>query len=112
MDYLVQAIGAGVRALGLDDQFVPALPVGLMKTMSGSGARGLMVDVLKTYGVDSFEGRLASIIQGSTETTFYVLAVYFGSVGIKKTRHALGCALTADAVGLIGAILVGYAFYG
>lgn len=112
MDFLVQGIGSAVTALGLDDRFVPALPVGLMKTMSGSGARGLMVDVLKTYGVDSFEGQLASIIQGSTETTFYVLAVYFGSVGIRKTRHALGCALFADAVGLVGAIAVGYVFFG
>ena len=112
MDFIVQGIGSAVRAVGLDDQFVPALPVGLMKTLSGSGARGLMVDVLKTYGVDSFEGRLASIIQGSTETTFYVLAVYFGSVNIRRTRYALSCALTADAVGIIGAILVAYAFYG
>ena len=112
MGFVVQGIGSVVASLGLDDRFVPALPVGLMKTMSGSGARGLMVDVLKTYGVDSFEGQLASIIQGSTETTFYVLAVYFGSVGIRKTRHALGCALFADAVGLVGAIAVGYAFFG
>ncbi|MDT7836396.1 nucleoside recognition domain-containing protein [Aquabacterium sp. OR-4] len=112
MGYLVEGIGSVVRTLGLDDRFVPALPVGLMKTLSGSGARGLMVDVLKTYGVDSFEGRLASIIQGSTETTFYVLAVYFGSVNIRRTRYALGCGLFADAVGLVGAILIGYAFYG
>jgi spore maturation protein SpmA len=111
MDYLVGAIATGVAALGLDTDFVPALPVGLMKTLSGSGARGLMVDVLKTYGVDSFQGKLASIIQGSTETTFYVLAVYFGSVNIRKTRYALTCGLIADAVGVIGAILVGYAFY-
>jgi spore maturation protein SpmB len=90
---------------------VPALPVGLMKTLSGSGARGLMIDVMKTYGVDSFQGRLAAIIQGSTETTFYVLAVYFGSINIRKTRYALACGLFADAVGLVGAILVGYAFY-
>ena len=111
MDVLVGAIGAGVAALGLDTEFVPALPVGLMKTLSGSGARGLMIDVMKTYGVESFQGRLAAIIQGSTETTFYVLAVYFGSVDIRKTRYALGCGLFADAVGLVGAILVGYAFY-
>lgn len=111
MDYLVGAIAVGVAALGLDTDFVPALPVGLMKTLSGSGARGLMVDVLKTYGVDSFQGKLASIIQGSTETTFYVLAVYFGSVNIRKTRYALTCGLIADAVGVVGAILVGYAFY-
>jgi spore maturation protein SpmB len=111
MDALVNLIGRGVAALGLDTDFVPALPVGLMKTLSGSGARGLMVDVLKTYGVDSFQGRLASIIQGSTETTFYVLAVYFGSVDIRRTRHALACGLIADAVGLIGAIVVAYLFY-
>lgn len=111
MDFVVQGIAAGVAALGLPTDFVPALPVGLMKTLSGSGARGLMVDVLKTYGVDSFEGKLAAIIQGSTETTFYVLAVYFGSVNIKKTRYALSCGLLADAVGLVGAILVGYWFF-
>ena len=111
MDYVIGAIAAAVRTLGLDDGFVPALPVGLMKTLSGSGARGLMVDVMKTYGVNSFPGQLAAIIQGSTETTFYVLAVYFGSVNIQKTRQALACGLFADAVGLVGAIAVGYAFY-
>ena len=97
---------------GMDDAFVPALPVGLMKTLSGSGARGLMVDVMTTYGVDSFQGKLAAIIQGSTETTFYVLAVYFGSVNITKTRYALAGGLIADAVGLVAAILIAYAFYG
>ena len=111
MDYIVGAIALAAVALGLDADFVPALPVGLMKTLSGSGARGLMVDVMKTYGVDSFQGRLAAIIQGSTETTFYVLAVYFGSVNIRKTRQALACGLLADVVGVAGAILVGYAFY-
>jgi spore maturation protein SpmA len=111
MDYLIGAIRSVVLALGLNDDFVPALPVGLMKTLSGSGARGLMVDVMTTYGVDSFQGKLAAIIQGSTETTFYVLAVYFGSVGITKTRYALAGGLIADAVGLVGAILIGYAFY-
>ena len=111
MDVVIAGIAWAVGALGLDTDFVPALPVGLMKTLSGSGARGLMIDVMKTWGVDSFQGRLAAIIQGSTETTFYVLAVYFGSVNIKQTRHALGCGLFADAVGLVGAILVGYAFY-
>ena len=111
MDVVVGAIGAAVVALGLNADFVPALPVGLMKTLSGSGARGLMVDVMKAYGVDSFQGKLAAIIQGSTETTFYVLAVYFGSVNIRKTRYALTCGLFADLVGLVGAILVGYAFY-
>ena len=111
MDYVVGGIGAAVTALGLNADFVPALPVGLMKTLSGSGARGLMVDVMKTYGVDSFQGKLAAIIQGSTETTFYVLAVYFGSVNIRKTRYALSCGLFADLVGLVGAIVVGYAFF-
>ena len=111
MDYLIDAIRSVVLALGLNDDFVPALPVGLMKTLSGSGARGLMVDVMTTYGVDSFQGKLAAIIQGATETTFYVLAVYFGSVNITKTRYALACGLIADAVGLVGAILIGYAFY-
>ena len=111
MDYLMRGIEAGVVALGLNADFVPALPVGLMKTLSGSGARGLMVDVMTTYGVDSFPAKLAAIIQGSTETTFYVLAVYFGSVNITKTRYALAGGLIADAVGLVGAILIGYAFY-
>jgi len=109
MDAAMAALGTGVAALGLDTSFLPALPVGLMKVLSGAGARGLMIDVLQTHGVDSFAGRLASIIQGSTETTFYVLAVYFGSVGVKHTRHALVCALLADAVGLVAAIAVGYA---
>jgi spore maturation protein SpmA len=111
MDYLIGGIRAGVLALGMNDDFVPALPVGLMKTLSGSGARGLMVDVMTTYGVDSFQGKLAAIIQGSTETTFYVLAVYFGSVNITKTRYAVAGGLIADAVGLVGAILIAYAFY-
>lgn len=111
MDYVISATRSVVLALGLNDDFVPALPVGLMKTLSGSGARGLMVDVMTTYGVDSFQGKLAAIIQGSTETTFYVLAVYFGSVGITRTRYAVACGLIADAVGLVGAILIGYWFY-
>ena len=111
MDFIIGGIGAVVVALGMNADFVPALPVGLMKTLSGSGARGLMVDVMNTYGVDSFQGKLAAIIQGSTETTFYVLAVYFGSVNIRKTRYALTCGLFADFVGVVGAILVGYAFF-
>jgi spore maturation protein SpmB len=112
MDYVVNGIGALAAACGLDTAFVPALPVGLMKTLSGGGARGLMVDVMKTYGADSFQGRLASIIQGSTETTFYVLAVYFGSVDIKNSRYALICGLIADLVGLIAAIILAYIFFG
>jgi spore maturation protein SpmB len=112
MDYLINGIGAAVAFFGLDTRFVPALPVGIMKTLSGGGARGLMVDVMRTYGVDSFQGRLASVIQGSSETTFYVLAVYFGSVGIKNSKHALVCGLIADFVGLIAAIFLAYLFFG
>ena len=111
MNYLIEGLRSGVLLLGMNDDFVPVLPVGLMKTLSGSGARGLMVDVMTTYGVDSFQGKLAAIIQGSTETTFYVLAVYFGSVNITRTRYALACGLIADVVGLIGTILVAYYFY-
>jgi len=111
MELLMGAIATGVSALGLPTDFLPALPVGLMKILSGSGARGIMVDVMQTYGVDSFAGKLAAIIQGSTETTFYVLAVYFGSVGVKNTRHALPCALFADVVGMVAAIGVAYAFF-
>jgi spore maturation protein SpmB len=109
MDVVVGAIGAAGVALGLNSDFVPVLPMGLMKTLSGSGARGLMVDVMKADGVDSFQGRLAAVSQGSTETTIYVLAVYFGSVNVNKPRHALTCGLFADPVGLVGAILMGYA---
>jgi spore maturation protein SpmA len=111
MDTLLSSLQYSAARLGLDTQFVPAVPVGLMKILSGHGARGLMIDVMQTHGVTSFAGRLAAIIQGSTETTLYVLAVYFGSVGIHKTRYALTCALIADMVGLVGAILVTYAFY-
>ena len=111
MAYLIDGIRSAVLAVGLNDDFAPALPVGLMKTLSGSGARGLMVDVMTTYGVASFQGKLAAIMQGSTETTFYVLAVYFGSVDIGRTRYALACGLIADAVGLVGAIAIAYWFY-
>jgi spore maturation protein SpmA len=111
MDAVLGAIGAGVAWLGLDTAFLPALPVGLMKILSGSGARALMVDVMTTYGVDSFPARLAAIVQGSTETTFYVLAVYSGAAGLRNTRHALGCALVADVAGLVAAIFIGYAFF-
>lgn len=111
MDLLMGGIAWVVAGAGLPTDFLPALPVGLMKVLSGSGARGLMVDVMQTHGVASFAGQLAAIIQGSTETTFYVLAVYFGSVGVKHVRHALACALLADAVGLVVAVLIGYAFF-
>jgi spore maturation protein SpmB len=97
--------------MGLNTDFVPALPVAFMKPLSGSGARGMMVEAMTTYGVDSFVGRLASAIQGSTETTFYVLAVYFGSVGVRKTRYALTCGLLADLAGVIAAISIAYLFF-
>ena len=109
MDALLAGAGRAAAARGLAAALLPALPVGLMKVLSGAGARGLMIDVMQAHGVDSFPARLAAIIQGSTETTFYVLAVYFGSVGVKHTRHALACALLADAAGLVAAIAVGYA---
>jgi spore maturation protein SpmA len=111
LDWLMHGIAFGVAAAGLPTDFLPAVPVALMKVLSGSGARGLMVDVMEHYGVASFPGELAAIIQGSTETTFYVLAVYFGSVGVKHVRHALACALTADGIGLVAAVVVGYAFF-
>lgn len=111
MDYLTGSIKWGVRILGLNTDFVDALPVAFMKPLSGSGARGLMFDAMNTYGADSFVGRLASTFQGSTDTTFYILAVYFGSVGIKKTRHALACGLIADFAGIIAAIFVAYLFF-
>lgn len=111
MDFMVDGIGKLVGLLGINTEFVDALPTAFMKPLSGSGARGMMIDAMKTFGADSFVGRLTSVIQGSTETTFYILAVYFGSVGIKRTRYALGCGLIADAVGIIAAILIGYLFF-
>ena len=111
MDYIVNSIGSVFAWMGFNTDFVPALPVGLMKTLSGGAARGLMVDTMQHYGADSFAGRLACIMQGSTETTFYVLAVYFGSVNIKNTRYALTCGLIADFVGVVAAIILGYLFF-
>ncbi len=111
LNFITDGIGNIVRLLGFDDKFIPALPVGLMKTLSGSGARAFMVDVMHNYGVNSFQGNLASIMQGSTETTFYVLAVYFGSVGIKNAKSAIFFGLLADFVGIIIAIAVAYLFY-
>jgi len=98
--------------IGLDARFIDGLPTAFMKPLSGSGARGMMIETMQAHGADSFAGRLASVIQGSTETTFYVLAVYFGSVGIRKTRHAVLCALVADAAGISAAIAVSYLFFG
>jgi spore maturation protein SpmA/spore maturation protein SpmB len=111
MDFLISGIRWIIETAGLNSDFVGALPTALMKPLSGSGSRGMMIDAMKTFGVDSFVGRLSCIVQGAADTTFFILAVYFGSVGIKKTRHALACALIADLAGLIVAILVGYLFF-
>ena len=112
MDMLIDGIQWGVEACGGNSDFVGALPTALMKPLSGSGARGMMVDAMTTYGADSFIGRLSCIFQGSTDTTFYILAVYFGSVGIVKTRHAVTCGLLADLAGIIAAIAIAYMFFG
>ena len=112
MDYLIGGIEKAVQFCGINSDFVGGLPTAIMKPLSGSGARGLMVDAMTTYGADSFVGRLACIFQGSTDTTFYILAVYFGSVGIAKTRHAVPCGLIADAAGIISAIFICYLFFG
>ena len=111
LDYIISGIRYVVEALGLNSDFVEALPTALMKPLSGSGSRGMMIDAMTTYGADSFVGRLACIVQGAADTTFFILAVYFGSVGIKKTRYALGCALVADLAGLIAAIGIAYMFF-
>ncbi|UKK56585.1 nucleoside recognition domain-containing protein [Prevotella communis] len=111
MDYVIQGIGSLVEACGIDSDFVAALPTAMMKPLSGSGARGMMVDAMTTYGADSFVGRLSCIFQGSTDTTFYILAVYFGSVGIRHTRHAVVCGLLADLAGIIAAIFISYLFF-
>ena len=111
MDAVVDGIGWCVEKCGLDSQFVGALPTAFMKPLSGGGARGLMIDAMTTYGADSFTGRLACLFQGSTDTTFYILAVYFGSVNIKNTRYAVGCGLLADLAGILAAILLAYLFF-
>ena len=112
MDFLIDGIAWLVALVGGDTEFVGALPTALMKPLSGSGARGLMVDAMTTYGADSFVGRLSCLFQGATDTTFYILAVYFGSVGIRKTRHAVTCGLLADLAGIISAIFICYLFFG
>ena len=111
MDAVVDGIAWLVKVCGGDTSFVGALPTALMKPLSGSGARGMMVDAMATYGADSFVGRLSCIFQGSTDTTFYILAVYFGSVGVRYTRHAVACGLMADLAGVIAAIAVCYLFF-
>ncbi len=111
MDLLIDGIAWTVEACGGNSDFVGALPTALMKPLSGSGARGMMVDAMATYGADSFVGRLSCIFQGATDTTFYILAVYFGSVGVKQTRHAVTCGLLADLGGILAAIAVAYLFF-
>lgn len=111
MDMLINGVATLVKALGGNSDFVGALPTALMKPLSGSGARGMMVDAMTTYGADSFVGRLSCVFQGSTDTTFYILAVYFGSVGIRYTRHAVACGLLADLAGVIAAIAICYMFF-
>ncbi len=112
MDLLLDGVRWGVGLTGVDTRWIDALPTAIMRPLSGSGARGLMLETMEAHGADSFVGRLVSVIQGSTETTFYVLAVYFGSVGIRRTRHALACGLAADVAGAVAAILVCYLFFG
>lgn len=112
MDFVVTGFDRFFSWLGFDTRFTGALPVAFMKPLSGSGARGLMIDAMTTHGADSFIGRLSCTLQGATDTTFYILAVYFGSVGIKNTRHAVGCSLLADLAGAVTAILVAYLFFG
>ncbi len=112
MDFIVDGMAKFFAWMGFDTEFTGALPVALMKPLSGSGSRGLMIDAMKTFGADSFVGRMSCTLQGSTDTTFYILAVYFGSVGIKNTRHAVGCGLIADFTGAVAAILISYLFFG
>jgi spore maturation protein SpmB len=111
LGFIVNGLGWVITQLGLATDFVPALPTALMKPLSGSGSRAMMIDAMKTYGVDSFVGRLACIFQGSADTTFYIVALYFGSVGIRKTRYAISCGLIADFAGIVAAILVAYLFF-
>ena len=112
MDMLIKGISNTMALCGMNTDFVEALPTAIMKPLSGSGARGMMIDAMQTHGVDSFVGRLSCIFQGSTDTTFYILAVYFGSVSVRNTRHAVTCGLLADLAGIIAAIFIAYAFFG
>jgi spore maturation protein SpmA len=111
MDLFVQFFGKALEVLHIDSDFIGALPTALMKPLSGSGARGMMVDAMNTYGADSFVGRVASVVQGATDTTFYIIAVYFGSVGIRKTRYAVTCGLIADFAGIAASIFIAYLFF-
>ncbi len=111
MEFIISGLEYGVAALGLNTDFVPSLPTAFMKPLSGSGARGLMVEAMDIHGVDSFVGRLSCMFQGATDTTFYIIAVYFGSVGVRYTRHAVTAGLIADLAGIIAAVLLGYLFF-
>ena len=111
MDFLIEGVRMGVAAVGLNTDFVEALPTMLMKPLSGSGSRGMMLDAMNTYGADSFVGRLSSIVQGSCDTTFYVVALYYGSVGVRNTRYTVQCALLADLAGAIVAVAMAYLFF-
>jgi spore maturation protein SpmB len=111
LDMLVGAVAWAVTAAGIDSDFTPSLPTALMKSISGSGARAMAIEAMKAHGVDSFVGRLVSIIQGSSDTTFYIIALYFGSVGITRTRYAIGYGLLADLAAVVAAVVVAYVFF-
>ncbi|MDE7102409.1 MAG: hypothetical protein K2O37_06395, partial [Bacteroidales bacterium] len=111
MGYLIDGLAWCFNALGFDTDFVGALPTAFMKPLSGSGAKAMMVETMSTYGADSFVGRLSCLFQGSADTTFYIIALYFGSVGIRKTRYAVQAGLIADLIGVVSAILVAYVFF-
>ena len=111
MIYVLNGISFLIQFTGMNTDFVGALPVAIMKPLSGSGARGMMLDIFQTQGPDSFVGKLASIFQGSADTTFYIIALYFGSVGIKKVRYAVWAGLFADLIGVVIAIFIGYSFF-
>ncbi|MEP6512370.1 MAG: nucleoside recognition domain-containing protein [Parafilimonas sp.] len=111
LGYVVDGVSYLIKSTGINTDFVPSLPVAIMKPFSGSGARGLMIDTMKVYGADSFVGKLASTFQGSADTTFYILALYFGSVGIKKVRYAVWAGILADLIGVVAAIIIGYIFF-
>ena len=111
MDWTLSGLSNGLAFCGINTDFVGALPTALMKPLSGSGARGMMLDAMNSYGADSFVARVACTVQGATDTTFYILALYFGSVGITKTRNALPCGLVADFAGILAAIFISYLFF-
>ena len=111
MDLLLSGVSYLLSLAGIGNDIVPALPTAFMKPLSGSGARGMMIEAMKVYGPDSFVGRLSCMFQGAADTTFYIIAVYFGSVGVRKTRHSIACALLADLAGIIAAISIAYLFF-